>query len=75
MKEATATIHGIHGIKPKGEIREFPVAFSGKHVWRIPGILLDKKHTGLWNPSVDGGLLLLRLVRANLASSSRIVVS
>jgi hypothetical protein len=32
-----------YGRKPDGESREFPVAFSGKHKWRIPGILLDIK--------------------------------
>ena len=34
----------LHGNIPEGESREFPVAFSGKLMWRIPGISLDRKH-------------------------------
>ena len=33
----------LHGNIPEGESREFPVAFSGKLMWRIPGISLDRK--------------------------------
>ncbi|HUX42720.1 MAG TPA: hypothetical protein VMV83_16250, partial [Rectinemataceae bacterium] len=42
-EEAPAAIQVIHGRKPDGESREFPVAFSGKPMWRYPGILLDRK--------------------------------
>jgi len=35
----------LHGNIPEGESREFPVAFSGKLMWRIPGISLDRKQT------------------------------
>ena len=35
----------LHGNIPEGESREFPVAFSGKLMWRIPGISLDRKQS------------------------------
>jgi hypothetical protein len=38
-----AAIVALHGNIPEGESREFPVAFSGKLMWRIPGISLDRK--------------------------------
>ena len=40
-----AAIVTLHGNIPEGESREFPVAFSGKLMWRIPGISLDRKQS------------------------------
>jgi len=39
----------LHGNIPEGESREFPVAFSGKLMWRIPGISLDRKQKRAYN--------------------------
>jgi len=44
-----AAIVTLHGNIPEGESREFPVAFSGKLMWRIPGISLDRKQKRAYN--------------------------
>ena len=38
-----AALVTLRGEYPDGESREFPVVFSGKHLWRIPGNQLDRK--------------------------------
>ncbi len=55
----------LHGNIPEGESREFPVAFSGKLMWRIPGISLDRKQkkSGGDGAGSMGGALTLILVR------------
>ena len=43
--EASTAIVTLRREIPDGESREFPVAFSGKLMWRIPGISLDRKQS------------------------------